>query len=67
MATSEASDPLVDEIDSIVRHVRFAGWQATVAGERDVQRALRASLLKYKLHKDQELFERAFEYIKQYY
>ena len=58
---------LVDEIDSIVRHVRFAGWQATVAGERDVQRALRASLLKYKLHKDQELFERAFEYIKQYY
>ena len=58
---------LVDEIDSIVRHVRFAGWQATLTGERDVQRALGASLLKYKLHKDRDLFDRAYAYIKQYY
>ena len=58
---------MVDEIDSIVRLVRFDGWQATVAGERQVKQALRASLLKYKLHKDQELFERAYGYIKEYY
>ena len=58
---------LVDESDSIVRHVRFAGWQATLAGEREVQKALRASLLKYKLHKDQDLFDRAYAYLKQYY
>lgn len=58
---------VVDEIDSIVRLVRFDGWQATVAGERQVKQALRASLLKYKLHKDQELFDKAYGYIKQYY
>ncbi len=27
----------------------------------------RKTLLKYKLHKDQELFERAYAYVKQYY
>jgi type I restriction enzyme R subunit len=58
---------IVDEIDSIVRLVRFDGWQATNAGERQVKQALRASLLKYKLHQDQELFDKAYGYIKQYY
>jgi type I restriction enzyme R subunit len=58
---------LVDEIDSIVRLVRFDGWQATLAGERQVKQALRASLLKYKLHTDQELFDKAYGYIRQYY
>jgi type I restriction enzyme R subunit len=58
---------IVDEIDSIVRLVRFDGWQATNAGERQVKQALRASLLKYKLHTDQELFDKAYGYIKQYY
>ena len=36
-------------------------------GEREVQQALRKSLLKYKLHKDQVLFSRAYSYIKEYY
>jgi type I restriction enzyme R subunit len=58
---------VVDEIDNIVRTVRFDGWQHTTAGEREVQRALRRALLKYKLHRDQELFEKAYGYIKQYY
>jgi hypothetical protein len=30
-------------------------------------KALRKSLLKYKLHKDQELFDRAYAYIREYY
>jgi type I restriction enzyme R subunit len=60
-------EKLVDEIDSIVRLVRFAGWQTTVRGEREVQKALRASLMKYKLQRDQDLFDRAYGYIKQYY
>lgn len=51
----------------IASMVRFDGWQATVAGERQVKQALRASLLKYKLHTDQELFDKAYGYIKQYY
>ena len=37
------------------------------AGERDVKQALRKALLQYKLHTDQELFDRAYGYIKQYY
>jgi type I restriction enzyme R subunit len=58
---------VVSDIDEIVRQVRFPGWQKTAAGEREVQRALRRTLLKYKLHNDQDLFDRAFGYIVQYY
>jgi type I restriction enzyme R subunit len=57
----------VADIDEIVRQVRFPGWQQTAAGEREVQKALRKSLLKYKLHTDQDLFDRAYGYIRQYY
>jgi hypothetical protein len=38
-----------------------------VKGERLVQKELRRTLLKYKLHTDQELFDKAYEYIRQYY
>jgi type I restriction enzyme, R subunit len=58
---------VVNDVDEIVRYVRFEGWQNTIAGEREVQRALRRTLLKYKLHHEQELFDRAYAYIKQYY
>lgn len=58
---------VVSDIDEIVRQVRFPGWQKTAAGEREVQRALRRTLLKYKLHNDQDLFDRAYGYIVQYY
>ena len=58
---------VVQDIDEIVRHMRFPGWQQTAAGEREVQRALRRSLLKYKRHTDQNLFDWAFGCIRQYY
>jgi len=58
---------VVDDIDEIVRAVRFDGWQTTHAGEREVKIALRRTLFKYKLHQDTELFERAYGYIKEYY
>lgn len=58
---------VVDDIDSIVREVRFEGWQNTHAGEREVKIALRKTLFKYKLHQDMELFERAYGYIREYY
>ena len=58
---------LVADIDEIVRNVRFKNWQATSAGERLVKQALRKTLFKYRLHSDTELFEKAFEYIQQYY
>lgn len=65
--TPAVVERIVNDIDSIVRVVSFPGWQQTNQGEREVQKALRKSLLKYKLHKDQDLFERAYSYIKEYY
>ena len=58
---------VVTEIDEIVRLVRFPGWQSTLAGEREVKKALRKALFKYKLHADEELFEKAYNYIVNYY
>lgn len=58
---------IVNDIDEIVKIVRFPGWQSTAAGEREVKKALRKTLLKYKLHTDQELFEKAYAYIREYY
>ena len=58
---------VVNDIDEIVRVVRFPGWQQTSAGEREVKKALRGTLFKYKLHSDAELFEKAYGYIRQYY
>ncbi len=58
---------IVADIDDIVKKVRFHGWQHTTQGERVVQKALRRTLLKYKLHTDQDLFDKAYGYIRQYY
>lgn len=65
--TPAVVERIVENIDAIVRVVRFPGWQKTSSGEREVQKSLRKALLKYKLHKDQILFERAYGYIKEYY
>lgn len=58
---------IVNDIDEIVKIVRFPGWQSTAAGEREVKQALRKTLYKYALHKDNILFDKAYEYIRQYY
>jgi type I restriction enzyme, R subunit len=58
---------VVDDIDAIVRAVRFDGWQNTHAGEREVKIALRKTLFKYKLHQDADLFARAYGYIREHY
>jgi type I restriction enzyme R subunit len=58
---------IVGDIDDIVKTVRFPQWQASTQGERVVQKELRRTLLKYKLHTDQDLFDRAYGYIRQYY
>ena len=58
---------IVTDIDEIVRLIRFPGWQNTKAGEREVQKALRKVIyVKYQV-KDQDLFDKAFGYIRQYY
>lgn len=65
--TPAVVERIVDDIDSIVRVVRFPGWQTTSSGEREIQRELRRILwTKYQI-KDQVLFDRAYGYIKEYY
>ncbi len=65
--TPAVVERIVTDIDAIVRTVRFPGWQQSIAGEREVQSSLRKILwAKYKV-KDQILFDRAYNYIKEYY
>ncbi len=65
--TPAVVERVVTDIDAIVRVVSFPGWQQSKQGEREVQKSLRQALLKYQLHKDQVLFDRAYGYIKEYY
>lgn len=66
-ATPETIRQIVDDIDRIVNTTRFDGWQQTKQGERDVQRAIRSTLLRFQLHKDQDLFDRVYGYVRQHY
>ncbi|PWI12371.1 DEAD/DEAH box helicase [Streptomyces sp. NWU339] len=65
--TPVAVTKLVEEIDNIVDAVRFPGWQHTAGGEREVKKALRRTLVRYQLQRDEELFQKAYDYIRQYY
>ncbi|MBF6333303.1 type I restriction endonuclease subunit R [Nocardia transvalensis] len=65
--TAAAVARIVSDIDDIVQKIRFPGWQHTISGEREVKKALRRTLLKYKLHRDEELFNKAYDYLRQYY
>ncbi|SDF86931.1 type I restriction enzyme, R subunit [Paenibacillus sp. cl6col] len=58
---------IVNDIDDIVKIVRFEGWQSTNAGKQEVKKALRSVIwIKYKI-KDKEVFDKAYKYIEQYY
>jgi type I restriction enzyme M protein len=43
------------------------GWQSTHAGQKEIQKVLRQTLFKCKLNKEQELFKKAYGYIREYY
>lgn len=58
---------IVNDIDEIVRIVRFDGWQHSTTGEKEVKRELRKILWVKYIIKDEELFNKAYEYIKEYY
>jgi len=60
-------EKIVSDIDNVVKYTRFDGWQWTDTGEKEIKKALRKTLLKYKLHKDQELFDKAYDYIREHY
>ena len=58
---------IVDDIDSIVKATRLPGWQTTSRVEIEIKQVLRKTLFKYKLHKDNELFDKAYAYISEHY
>ena len=58
---------IVSRIDEVVRAVRFDGWQSTIGGDQEVRRALRQVLyLQFKI-RDNDVFEKALGYVKEYY
>ena len=58
---------IVDRIDEVVRAVRFEGWQATHAGDQEVRQALRKTLyVQFKI-RDNDVFEKALGYVREYY
>jgi hypothetical protein len=54
---------IVNDIDGIVKIVRFDGWQNTTAGRQEVTKTLRSVVwVKYKI-KDNDVFNKAYSYI----
>ena len=58
---------IVNDIDGIVKIVRFPGWQNTPTGKREVSRNLRDVIMRKYRIKDQDVFNRAYSYVEQYY
>lgn len=58
---------IVNDIDGIVKIVRFDGWQDTTAGKQEVKKSLRQVIwVKYKI-KDKDVFDKAYDYVEMYY
>ena len=58
---------IVNDIDDIVKIVRFPDWQSTTTGKQEVKKALRSVIwVKYKI-KDKELFDKSYSYVEMYY
>ncbi|MFH5231484.1 type I restriction endonuclease subunit R [Antrihabitans spumae] len=60
-------DNIVSRIDEVVRGVRFEGWQSTLRGDQEVRQALRKTLyVQFKI-RDNDVFEKALGYVREYY
>jgi type I restriction enzyme R subunit len=58
---------IVNRIDEVVRAVRFEGWQTTIRGDQEVRKALRGTLyVQFKI-RDNDVFEKALGYVREYY
>lgn len=59
---------IVKDIDNeIVKYINTEGWKYNATAEKDVRKCLLEVLKKYKLHKDIELYQKAYRYIEEYY
>jgi type I restriction enzyme, R subunit len=60
-------DNIVNRIDEVVRAVRFDGWQSTIQGDQEVRQALRKTLyVQFKI-RDNDVYEKALGYVREYY
>ena len=58
---------VVNRIDEVVRGVRFDGWQSTIRGDQEVRQALRKTLyVQFKI-RDNDVYEKALGYVREYY
>lgn len=60
-------DDVVRDIDTIVKQVRYTGWNETQEGDRTVRREIRVVLKKYLLPLTGPLFDNAYGYIRENY
>ena len=58
---------IVNDIDGVVRIVRFPGWQNTPTGRKEVSKNLRDIVMRKYRIKDTDVFNRAYSYVEQYY
>lgn len=58
---------VVQNIDTIVKQVRFTGWNETQDGDRIVRKELRGVLKKYALPVTGPLFDNAYAYVSENY
>lgn len=56
-----------NDIDNVVRIVRFPGWQDVPSGRREVRKEiLKIVRTKYKI-KDEDVLKKTYDYVEQYY
>ena len=58
---------IANDIDGIVKIVRFPGWQNTSTGRKEVSKNLRDVIMRKYRIKDQDVFNKAYGYVEQYY
>ena len=58
---------IVSDIDGIVKIVRFEGWQNVPTGRKMISRNLRDVIMRKYRIKDKEVFDKAYNYVEQYY
>lgn len=58
---------IVNDIDGIVKIVRFPGWQNTTTGRKEISRNLRDVIMRKYRIKDTDVFNKAYSYVEQYY
>ena len=63
----EVVQNVVEDIDRIVREVRFTGWTTSQPGDRAVRLEIRRVLRRYDLPTTGDLFNRTYSYIRENY